>query len=72
MNEDISFKDEMNCKFCGIKFKFSSQLVEHYNEFHNYCKVCDRTFGDRFDMLEHLEQSHKINTQCQFCTFTKY
>ena len=37
----------IDCKFCGLKFKFTNQVSEHYSERHNFCLKCNKTFEDR-------------------------
>jgi len=69
-SKKVSTAYNIDCRFCGLKFKFTNELSEHYRERHSFCLKCSKTLTDRFEMLEHLECIHQINTQCEFCTFT--
>lgn len=61
--------EQLECKFCAWRFRFMTQMTEHYYQKHFYCFECQEQCSDRNKMLQHLAQAHKVQVQCDFCGF---
>ena len=59
------------CGACGFDFKSKRQIgiYRHLLNTHHFCKKCNCQLKDKEDLIEHLEQIHKLKLKCKKCNY---
>ena len=60
----------IKCDFCPFKHHNETDIQYHKLLKHNWCKYCDKEFGNKLEVTEHLKNHIKEEIiKCDFCPF---
>ncbi|KAG2122575.1 hypothetical protein DEU56DRAFT_831683 [Suillus clintonianus] len=62
----VQSPDHDYCQYCDVHFNYASELEDHYEDEHAYCRSCRKVFKNDFGLHEHNRQKH-ADVYCIAC-----